>query len=115
MREARQAGHTPARMPTIAATTRQATSVPQGTWNTRPSLRRPSVTIQPNAEPDDEAEQAADHGRDGALEADRAAQLAARDADRAQHPDLARALVTESMSVLTMPKSEISTLTPSSA
>ena len=93
MREARQAGHAPARTPTIAATIRQAISVPHGTANSRPSLERPCVTIQPKATPIDEAEQAADDRRDGALEADRAPQLAPRHADRAQHADLARALV----------------------
>jgi hypothetical protein len=39
----------------------------------------------------------------------------ARDADRAQHSDLARPLVHGHHGVLTMPKTEISTLTPSSA
>ena len=93
MREARRAGMIAASTPATIATTVNATSSVTGSCSATPYFDSAWVIERGEEDPERNAHRRADQRRDDALVADHAPRLAAGHADRAQHPELTRALV----------------------
>ncbi len=91
-RAARRAGHSEASIPASAAPTTSASSVPIGNVRRKPSASSGRLIASANSDAEHEPEQRADQRRDDGLQAHDPLDLAARHADRAQQPELARAL-----------------------
>ena len=91
--EARRAGQMPARTPAIPATISTTMIPTTGMPSTRPVVLERLDRRDRDEQPDHGADDRADHRRDQRLVADHPADLRLRGADRAQHADLAGALV----------------------
>ena len=91
-REARLAGRIAASMPARIAMPTKTTSVPYGTGEHDAVLRERRRREHREEHADADPERRADQRGDDALVPDHAADLAARHADRPQHPELARPL-----------------------
>ena len=89
-RAARRAGKIAATMPTTIVAIAKTISCPTGSEKTMKSTRADEQRAE--HDPEHDADHAADQRGDHALVADHPAHLAPRHADRAQHPELARAL-----------------------
>ena len=90
---ARRAGMIAARIPMMIATIVSTISCTHGIAKRMSILRERRVDERGEEDPEREPERCADERRDDALLPDHATHLAARHPDRAQHADLARALV----------------------